>query len=261
MSIKVRNENREFEEVYTKKEVDNIRTQSLIHIDDNVTILVTFKRSGNVVEVFAQSSINTGYTHNVLHNEFIGNFPEWAKPNISLMKTEKSSVGSKEISFKVIVNSAGGITCSVHNATDDTQKIDVQFTYIVDDSDTPYMLGDVDGNGVIDEVDLRMVEAYIMEYITLSDKQVLSADFNQDGKVTTGDYVKITNYIASQYQKGDINMDGQITQEDLDLLTAHLDETIELSSPQKRIADMNGDGELSSSDMLLLVQLINGNND
>ncbi len=58
-----------------------------------------------------------------------------------------------------------------------------------------YVLGDVNGDGVIDNKDLTLVQNYIMETQSLTDKQFKAADVNKDNMIKTIDYMKIQNYI------------------------------------------------------------------
>ena len=58
-----------------------------------------------------------------------------------------------------------------------------------------YKLGDVNGDGVIDNKDLKLVENYIMGTVAFTEKQFKAADVNKDNMIKTIDYIKIQNYI------------------------------------------------------------------
>ncbi len=59
----------------------------------------------------------------------------------------------------------------------------------------PVILGDVNGDGVINEKDLTKVQNYLLETEKLSRWEKLSADMNQDGEITILDLLKLSKYI------------------------------------------------------------------
>lgn len=60
-----------------------------------------------------------------------------------------------------------------------------------------YILGDIDGDGAINNNDLTLVQNYIMGTKALTEKQFKAADVNKDEKITSADYVKIKQYIEN----------------------------------------------------------------
>ena len=56
-------------------------------------------------------------------------------------------------------------------------------------------LGDVNGDGVINEKDLTKVQNYLLETEKLSRWEKLRADMNQDGEITILDLLKLSKYI------------------------------------------------------------------
>lgn len=75
-------------------------------------------------------------------------------------------------------------------------KIIFHINYIIDDTpEEGYVLGDVNGDSLIDEKDTELIKNYIMGYFTLSDKEFKSADVNNSNSVTASDYTKLKNYI------------------------------------------------------------------
>ncbi len=132
-------------------------------------------------------------------------------------------------------------------------------TYIVDDkivTENDYTLGDVDGDGIIASNDADLVKQYNMGEITFTSKQFKAADMNEDGEIGPSDYVILCNKIAGMYQKGDVNTDGVVDTEDLQLVKDYLVGNIEFNSAQKQLADMNGDGEVTETDMAKLSMLV-----
>jgi len=62
-------------------------------------------------------------------------------------------------------------------------------------------LGDVNGDGWVDQTDIDMIkEAYLTE-ITLTDDEFARADCNQNGKIDVGDYL-----LAKRYMLGEIDL-------------------------------------------------------
>ncbi len=59
----------------------------------------------------------------------------------------------------------------------------------------PVILGDVNGDGVINEKDLAKVQNYLLETEKLSRWEKLRADMNQDGEITILDLLKLSKYI------------------------------------------------------------------
>lgn len=57
--------------------------------------------------------------------------------------------------------------------------------------------GDVNEDGKITSSDYVLIKNYIMGSIVLNDAQKKYADYNEDGKITSSDYVLIKNYIMS----------------------------------------------------------------
>lgn len=175
-----------------------VRTQSLVYInsDEGVTINVHFKRAGNIVECISSIKMNPGVLHTRISSDFIGDFPSWACPDIAFGKEQ---VYFHDRTYKgvydIIMHQNGRFTILYGNWADSEISIVLQFTYIVDDSNTEYQLGDVDGNGVIDEVDLRLIQNSIQGHL-LSNKQSLAADINQDSNVNSQDYALLKGQLG-----------------------------------------------------------------
>ena len=83
MSIKVRNENKEFEEVYSKSEMDNVQQETITINSSNEgagTLEINFRKKGNMVFVKFFVTLNAGF----VSASFVSNFtpPAFAKPII-----------------------------------------------------------------------------------------------------------------------------------------------------------------------------------
>lgn len=62
--------------------------------------------------------------------------------------------------------------------------------------DVDVVLGDVNGDGIVDAADAVMVQRYDAGLITLQDAQLIAADVTGDGTVDAADAVKIQRYDA-----------------------------------------------------------------
>ena len=192
-------------EVLSKKEVNallrKVDTQSLVYTNttDGIFINVCFKRSGNVVECIVQAKVAGEALYTRTSSEFVGEFPSWAKPDMSFSK-QHIHFGDNQYKggLSLLLYKNGSFSIMYNNLYEEETTFLLQFTYIVDDDDTAYELGDVDGNGVIDEVDLGLVQNYIMGLQTLSNKQFQAADINGDGEVTSSDYVLLQQMISNE---------------------------------------------------------------
>lgn len=59
-----------------------------------------------------------------------------------------------------------------------------------------YTIGDVNSDGIIDEADLQMIQDYITEKIVLTEQQFRAADMDNNGKVSSSDYVLLKNQLG-----------------------------------------------------------------
>ena len=61
----------------------------------------------------------------------------------------------------------------------------------------------------------------------------------------------------SDYTLGDVNMDGVLDQSDLDLVYGYIGGNNQLTAKQFKLADMNGDGNVTTQDYVILNNIIN----
>ena len=57
------------------------------------------------------------------------------------------------------------------------------------------MLGDVDGNGIINTIDLTIIQRHILEINAIDDKHFKAADVNKDKILDSRDYMLVRRYI------------------------------------------------------------------
>ena len=182
---------------YVLKEV---KTQSLVYDKDDVYIVVAFKRAGNVVECNVSTKIPKNVSGIITSNDFTGNVPEWAYPDRGFGKQQQSyeSIHTSNVDgwLAILLKEDGWFSVVYGNSDNNNDATDfMQFTYIVDDTDRVYVEGDVDGNGTVDETDLKLIKANIMG-ITITSKQKDAADLNHDGEVTAVDYQILKNQLG-----------------------------------------------------------------
>ena len=132
-------------EIYSKEEVDKkmgeIKTQSLTYVneDTGANILVTFKRTGNIVECFCNAYLPANVQHTFATSDFTGEIPEWAYPDESFGKSQLNYNGTIDGYLLILLHKDGNISGLYQNlSTEYDRTILNQFTYIVDDSDTEY---------------------------------------------------------------------------------------------------------------------------
>lgn len=62
--------------------------------------------------------------------------------------------------------------------------------------ETEYISGDVNCDGIVDANDLQMIKDYIMGKISFTAQQYKAADLDNDGQVTSADYVRLKNQLG-----------------------------------------------------------------
>lgn len=58
-----------------------------------------------------------------------------------------------------------------------------------------YILGDINGDGKVNNEDLDLIQDYLLGKIALNSKQFAAADVNKDGIINTSDMLQIQKYI------------------------------------------------------------------
>lgn len=132
-------------------------------------------------------------------------------------------------------------------------------TYIADDetiTENDYVLGDVNGDGIVSSDDASLIQQYIMGEISFTGRQFKAADMNKDGEVRPSDYVILCNKIEEMYQKGDVNTDGIIDVKDFQLVKDYVAGKVEFNTAQRRLADMDNDGNVTLTDAGMINDLL-----
>lgn len=143
----------------------------------------------------------------------------------------------------------------------------------------PNGLGDINNDGIINEVDLDLIQKFATHEIELSEEQKARADVNKDGNVTIKDATIIQKYIELQnlydeigdqiyiYNEigpnglGDINDDGIISGDDPKLIQKFVNHEFDNSEmnfteKQKSRADVNKDGSINIKDITVIEKYI-----
>ncbi len=117
-------------------------------------------------------------------------------------------------------------------------------------------LGDVNGNGIIEKVDADMANQAFAGIITLTPNQILRADVDGDGHVTSTDALLIFRSVGKTCtlfcSLGDIDGNGIIDTVDATMVSQYFALLIDLTPDQKIRADVNIDGKINATDSLAI---------
>ncbi len=132
-------------------------------------------------------------------------------------------------------------------------------------------VGDVTGDGRMDNADVLMIKQYLVGTTQLTRDQLLAADLNSDGKVDSADALWIAKFIEGNVgqhptppdpiglRAGDLTGDGTINDADLLIVKKYLVGTSKLTPAQLLAADIDKDGKVNSADALWIAKIIVGN--
>lgn len=115
------------------------------------------------------------------------------------------------------------------------------------------IIGDVNGDGELNAVDLVILQKYLKDEIFYISET--AADIDGDGTISAFDLHALLNLIKAERKgTGDVNGDGKIDIYDVQTFTAYL------ANPSTPInsgnADLNGDGKISVEDLKILRKVI-----
>lgn len=83
-------------------------------------------------------------------------------------------IGGTENNVRVYINYGGTIK-------------EEEYKNLENNNNKVFMLGDVNGDGTVNDLDVALLEKYLSKEVNLSSDQLKSADINQDGKVDAND--------------------------------------------------------------------------
>ncbi len=114
------------------------------------------------------------------------------------------------------------------------------------------LLGDINGDGVIDQQDVTLLGRLYMS--DSKDIDMVVADINGDGVINNTDIIMLGRMIPSSRLLGDINGDGVIDQQDVTLLgRLYMSDSKDIDMV---VADINGDGVINNTDIIMLGRMI-----
>lgn len=185
---------------YVLNEVKHFST-NYVNSESGLVIDYTFQRFGKVVDVAINAHLPLDDGREINKDNFsVPTIPEWARPNITkYFRAAGLQVSASTTKIDALVNLTlfeSGSFLTYIRAYTDGQNVRGYYTYIVDDSEEQYMLGDVDGNGTIEQADLEKLNAYLVGNIPLSAKEFAAGDITKDGKIDSADTLKLSKYLS-----------------------------------------------------------------
>jgi hypothetical protein len=121
------------------------------------------------------------------------------------------------------------------------------------------ILGDVDGSGGISWRDVELLMNYLMGQVEFTRFQLKVADVDGSGEINIADTIMLVRQVVGN---GDVDGSDQLTWQDVELLMQYQFGTgVEFNQFQIAVADMDGDGNITISDSILLAQRIHNNGD
>ena len=134
------------------------------------------------------------------------------------------------------------------------------------------LYGDVNRDGKINSRDVSMIKRYVMGTGNsgLTGDVIDLADVNGDGEITKLDAVLLnytvvklipfdgTKHIKTPTMYGDLSNSGEIEQYDYELLKGYLEGSQQLNQQLKKNADINEDGKIDNTDLLILEARLKG---
>ena len=153
--------------------------------DENGQLSITFKEDSYVYVI---SSSNTSYwTNGWLGNEVTSAVLYRAT---SLSKPDKLYVPSGKATFTIVTNDDGTITLSYIFEPIKFNISEIETIY--DDA----LLGDADGDGVVDIMDATLIQLYLADLTDLSDKEFYTSDVFGTGVISISNVTTIQMYCA-----------------------------------------------------------------
>lgn len=154
------------------------------------------------VRLQATTGSKTLYTTKNASSGNSGNYPL-----VILGEVQGESINGNSLWYKIqtdapIVNGNVSIEPGTYDYGSSVGYIHSSYVKIVNtgsNTNSNYMLGDVNNDGKISAIDYVMVENHIINKYKLSGKGFTAADINRDGKVSAIDYVMIENHITGKY--------------------------------------------------------------
>ena len=119
----------------------------------------------------------------------------------------------------------------------------------------PAARGDLNEDNKIDCSDIELIENYLNKSGTLNNRQLELADVNFDNVVNDDDINDLEGkFNLSCYTKlGDVNMDGQVDCTDVVMIQNYINNNIDFDDDQRIFADANIDGRIDELDIYEII--------
>lgn len=113
--------------------------------------------------------------------------------------------------------------------------------------------GDVTGSGKLSMESAKRISKHIIDKQELSKNVLLdAADYDNDGQIKMNDVMRLLNDYKKELALGDINLDGEISNSDVVILINYAYGNDELNYVQKLVADLNSDLKVDLNDAKIL---------
>lgn len=123
------------------------------------------------------------------------------------------------------------------------------------------VFGDADYDGKVDSNDSLLMLKYVNNVTLTSDIDLMRADVNRDGVVGMIDVRLVNKNILGTVNLrtvfGDVDGNGQVQTADATLINKYLMGTGTLTTEQRKLADVDADGTIDTSDSLAIIKYVN----
>lgn len=176
-----------------------------------VKIYLTYTRTGNIGQIKARAIFSDKSYAGLIE---LVNIPDFMKTAVLAANDESSILALSDIIGSGNTNDHGVSSGSFYKRNDryilrlvyaipESESYDVYeqtfiFNYIIEEDlidESKLLKGDCNLDGVVNEDDLMVIQGYIMGYIDLSPTQFKNCDMDDNGEVTSADYMMLQNQL------------------------------------------------------------------
>lgn len=96
-------------------------------------------------------------------------------------------------------NNISKIWCQAYNILSEQREMYFKIVLLkIEAIEEEYTLGDINGDGNIDNDDVQAIQDYIMSQRAFTNTEFKAADVNKDGEVKATDYIRLKNYVEGR---------------------------------------------------------------